>query len=160
MVDLGAAPGSWSQLLAKWVGSKGKVFALDLLPMDPLEDVDFTQGDFTEEIILNELLRRLEGRAVNHVFSDMAPNMSGIKIADQARAMYLAELVLDFCQHYLDRQGSLLIKIFQGSGFDHYLSDLKQLFSKISIQKPEASRDRSREVYIRASLASSTPATR
>jgi len=148
IVDLGAAPGSWSQLLAEWVGPKGEVFALDLLPMDALVGVDFIQGDFTEEAVLNELLRRLDGRTVDLVFSDMAPNMSGIKIADQARSMYLAELVLDFCQHYLSRNGSLLIKIFQGEGFDAYLLSLRKLFSKVSIHKPDASRDRSREVYI------------
>lgn len=148
VVDLGAAPGSWSQLLAEWVGAKGEVFALDLLPMDTLEGVDFLQGDFTEEAILNELLRRLDGRTVDLVFSDMAPNMCGIKMADQARAMYLAELVLDFAQHYLNRTGSLLIKVFQGEGFDAYLAEVRKLFSKVSIHKPDASRDRSREVYI------------
>lgn len=154
VVDLGAAPGSWSQLLAQWVGIKGEVFALDLLPMDALVDVDFLQGDFTEEAVLNELLRRLSGRSVDLVFSDMAPNMSGIKIADQARSMYLAELVLDFCQHYLNRNGSLLIKIFQGEGFDPYLMALRKMFSKVSIHKPDASRDRSREVYILGSYKS------
>jgi len=154
VVDLGAAPGSWSQLLAQWVGTKGEVFALDLLPMDALVDVDFLQGDFTEEAVLNELLRRLSGRSVDLVFSDMAPNMSGIKIADQARSMYLAELVLDFCQHYLNRNGSLLIKIFQGEGFDSYLMALRKMFSKVSIHKPDASRDRSREVYILGSYKS------
>lgn len=148
VVDLGAAPGSWSQLLAEWVGAKGEVFALDLLPMDTLEGVDFLQGDFTEEAILNELLRRLDGRTVDLVLSDMAPNMCGIKMADQARAMYLAELVLDFAQHYLNRTGSLLIKVFQGEGFDAYLAEVRKLFSKVSIHKPDASRDRSREVYI------------
>lgn len=148
VVDLGAAPGGWSQLLSEWVGVKGKVFALDLLPMNGLVDVDFIQGDFTEEVVLNELLRRLNGQTVDFVFSDMAPNMSGIKIADQARSMYLAELVLDFCQHYLSRKGSLLIKLFQGEGFDAYLLELRKLFSKISVHKPDASRDRSREVYI------------
>lgn len=154
VVDLGAAPGSWSQLLAQWVGLKGEVFALDILPMDALEDVDFIQGDFTEQAVLNELLRRLDGRMVDFVFSDMAPNMSGIKMADQARSMYLAELVLDFCQNYLKRNGSLLIKIFQGEGFDAYLFTLRQLFSRVSVHKPDASRDRSREVYILASFKS------
>ena len=148
VVDLGAAPGSWSQLLAEWVGIKGEVFALDLLPMDALLDVDFIQGDFTEEAVLNELLRRLDGRRVDHVFSDMAPNMSGIKMADQARSMYLAELVLDFCQYYLSDRGSLLIKLFQGDGFDAFLLEARKMFSKVSIHKPDASRDRSREVYL------------
>ena len=148
VVDLGAAPGSWSQLLAQWVGLKGEVFALDLLPMDALEDVDFIQGDFTEEAVLNELLRRLDGRMVDLVFSDMAPNMSGIKMADQARSMYLAELVLDFCQHYLSDRGSLLIKLFQGDGFDAFLLEVRKMFRKVTIHKPDASRDRSREVYL------------
>lgn len=152
VVDLGAAPGSWSQLLAEWVGAKGEVFALDLLPMEGLAGVDFIQGDFTEEAVLNELLRRLKGRTVDLVFSDMAPNMSGIKMADQARAMYLAELVFDFCQHYLKQKGSLLIKVFQGDGFDAYLLMLRKLFSKVSIHKPDASRDRSREVYVLAAF--------
>jgi len=152
VVDLGAAPGGWSQLLREWIGSKGKVFALDILPMDALADVEFIQGDFTEEGVLNELLHRLDGRVVDFVFSDMAPNMSGIKIADQARAMYLAELVFDFCEHYLKKNGSLLIKVFQGDGFDDYLLALRKLFSKVSVHKPDASRDRSREVYLLASL--------
>ncbi len=151
VVDLGAAPGSWSQLLAEWVGIKGEIFALDLLPMDALPDVDFIQGDFTEEVVLNELLRRLDGRMVDCIFSDMAPNMSGIKMADQAKSMYLADLVLDFSQNYLSKKGSLVIKIFQGAGFDEYLFLLRKLFSKVSVHKPDASRDRSREVYLFAS---------
>jgi 23S rRNA (uridine2552-2'-O)-methyltransferase len=152
VVDLGAAPGSWSQLLAEWVGERGRVFALDLLPMDALVGVDFIQGDFSEEAVLKQLLEYLQGEVVDLVFSDIAPNMSGIKIADQARAMYLAELVLDFAQYHLIEEGSMLIKVFQGEGFDAYLTAVRKMFKKVSIHKPDASRDRSREVYILALL--------
>lgn len=148
VVDLGAAPGSWSQLVVDWVGERGKVFALDLLPMDALVDVDFIQGDFSEDAVLDILLEKLNGRYVDLVLSDMAPNMTGIKAVDQARSMYLSELVLDFCEQYLSDRGTLLIKLFQGEGFDPFLAQARQLFSKISIHKPDASRDRSREVYL------------
>lgn len=148
VVDLGAAPGSWSQLLVNWVGERGKVIALDLLPMDAIADVDFIQGDFSEESILNILLNKINGKYVDLVFSDMAPNMTGIKAVDQARAMYLSELVLDFCEHYLSDRGALLIKVFQGEGFDAFLLAVRKMFNKVSIHKPDASRDRSREVYI------------
>ncbi len=148
VVDLGAAPGSWSQQLIEWVGDKGKVFALDLLPMDALPGVEFIQGDFSNDHVLSQLLGRLEGNSVDLVFSDIAPNMSGIKSADQARAMYLSELVLDFAQHYLAKNGSMLIKVFQGEGFDQYLVAVRKMFNKVIVHKPDASRDRSREVYI------------
>lgn len=148
VVDLGAAPGSWSQSLIEWVGHKGRVFALDLLPMDPLPGVDFIQGDFSDDVVLNQLLESLQGNEVNLVFSDIAPNMSGIKVSDQARAMYLAELVLDFARQHLVKSGALLIKVFQGEGFDAYLASIKKMFKKFSIHKPDASRGRSREVYI------------
>lgn len=147
-VDLGAAPGSWSQLVVDWVGEKGKVIALDLLPMDALVDVDFIQGDFSEDAVLDILLEKLNGRYVDLVLSDMAPNMTGIKTVDQARSMYLSELVLDFCERYLSDRGSLLIKLFQGEGFDAFLLEARKMFSKVSIHKPDASRDRSREVYL------------
>lgn len=148
VVDLGAAPGSWSQSLVEWVGKEGKVFALDLLPMDALAGVDFIQGDFSDEAVLNQLVERLQGKWVDLVFSDIAPNMSGIKVADQARAMYLAELVLEFAQCHLAPRGGMLIKVFQGEGFDAYLTSVRKMFKKVSIHKPDASRDRSREVYI------------
>lgn len=148
VVDLGAAPGGWSQLLAEWVGWQGNVFALDILPMDSLPGVEFIQGDFTEEAVLNQLLQQLKGRPVDVVVSDIAPNMSGIKAADQARAMYLAELVLDFAENYLAPRGVFLIKLFQGADFDAYLKKARQIFQKVSMHKPDASRDRSREIYM------------
>ena len=148
VVDLGASPGGWSQLLADWVMPQGKVFALDILPMDALPNVEFIQGDFTEEAVLNQLLAQLDGKRVEVVVSDIAPNMSGIKGADQARAMYLAELVLDFAENYLAPHGVFLIKLFQGSDFDAYLKKAREIFQKVTMHKPDASRDRSREIYL------------
>lgn len=148
VVDLGASPGSWSEQLIQWVGKQGTVFALDLLPMNPIEGVQFIQGDFSDDRVLNHLLDLLKDKTVNLVFSDIAPNMSGIKGSDQARAMYLAELVLDFSRHYLAKEGGMLIKLFQGEGFDLYLQEMRKMFKKVYISKPDASRDRSREVYL------------
>lgn len=148
VVDLGAAPGSWSQLLVEWVAPQGKILALDILPMKPLPGVEFVQGDFTEEAVLQQLLQQVDERGVNVVVSDIAPNMSGIKAADQARAMYLAELALDFAEHHLIQGGIFLIKIFQGADFDAYVKKARQLFKKVTLYKPSASRDRSREVYM------------
>lgn len=150
VIDLGAAPGSWSALLAEWVGVQGKVIALDLLPIAALPGVTCIQGDFSEDAVLSQLVAHLNQRAIHLVTSDIAPNMSGIKSADQARAMYLAELVLEFTQQYLSVGGNFLIKLFQGQGFDNYLTAVRPLFKKIVLHKPEASRDRSTEVYLLA----------
>ncbi|MET0331610.1 MAG: 23S rRNA (uridine(2552)-2'-O)-methyltransferase RlmE [Dyella sp.] len=147
VVDLGAAPGGWSQLVRKRLGDTGKVIALDILPMQGLGGVDFIQGDFREESVLHELESRLLGEKVDLVLSDMAPNMSGVALADQIRAMDLADLALDFSRHWLKPGGAFLIKLFQGAGFDEYLRSLRAEFSRVTMRKPKASRARSREVY-------------
>jgi len=150
VVDLGAAPGGWSQIAVPLVGRKGAVIALDILPMDQLEGVDFIQGDFTEAAVHDELLAHLEGRGVDLVMSDMAPNISGLKAVDQPRAMYLAELALDFALSVLKPGGAFLVKVFQGEGFDDYLRQVRATFDKVVIRKPKASRPKSREVYLLA----------
>ncbi len=147
VVDLGAAPGGWSQLVQRHLGDTGRVFALDILPMQGIGGVDVIEGDFREGAVLAELERRLEGHPVDLVLSDMAPNMSGVAVADQIRAMDLAELALDFCRHWLKPDGAFLIKLFQGAGFDEYLRDLRGSFDRVTMRKPKASRARSREVY-------------
>ncbi|WP_341503363.1 23S rRNA (uridine(2552)-2'-O)-methyltransferase RlmE [Gallaecimonas sp. GXIMD4217] len=148
VVDLGAAPGGWSQYATEIVGDKGRVIACDILPMDSLPGVDFLQGDFRDEAVLNALLERVGGQQVDVVMSDMAPNMSGTKDVDQPRAMYLVELALDMCHQVLGRNGSFVVKVFQGEGFDEYLRDVRQAFTTVRIRKPDSSRPRSREVYI------------
>lgn len=148
VVELGAAPGSWSQVIVKRIGKQGKVFALDLLEMEPVVGVDFLQGDFTEEDVLHELERRLEGRPVDLVVSDMAPNLSGIASSDQARSIYLSELALDFAIQHLKPGGHFLIKVFQGTGFMEYRQSLTPHFRSVVARKPQASRDRSAEVYL------------
>jgi 23S rRNA (uridine2552-2'-O)-methyltransferase len=147
VVDLGAAPGGWSQVAAEKVGDKGRVVALDILPMDALLGVDFMQGDFREQLVLDELLA-LNVSPCDLVISDMAPNMSGIKVADQAGSMYLAELTLMFSQEHLKPGGNMTVKVFQGAGFDEFLRDMRASFSKVVVRKPGASRSRSREVYL------------
>ncbi|MEW5972564.1 MAG: 23S rRNA (uridine(2552)-2'-O)-methyltransferase RlmE [Pseudomonadota bacterium] len=147
VVDLGAAPGGWSQYAAGVIGDTGRLFALDILPMDSFAGVDFIQGDFTEQAVFEQLLERLEGRTVDVVLSDMAPNMSGQGSVDQPRAMYLAELAVDFATRVLGPQGVYLVKLFQGAGFDAYLRDLRSQFASVTMRKPDASRSRSREVY-------------
>ena len=147
VVDLGAAPGSWSQLVRQRMGDSGTIIAMDILPMQGIGGVDFLQGDFREESVLKELEGRLEGQKVDLVLSDMAPNMSGVELADQIRAMDLADLALDFSRHWLKPGGSFLIKLFQGVGFDDYLRNLRAEFSRVTMRKPKASRARSREVY-------------
>jgi len=151
VVDLGATPGGWSQVAAAKVGTAGKVLALDLLPLDPLAGVTFIQGDFREDAVLQQLESELGGRPVGLVISDMAPNISGIVSADQARAMHLAELAMDFALEHLTPEGSFLVKVFQGAGFEDYLKLMRQSFSKVVSRKPKASRDRSSEVYLLAS---------
>lgn len=148
VVDLGAAPGSWCQVVAPRVMPGGKVLALDLLPMEPVTGVEFLQGDFTEEAILKDLVVRLEGREVDLVLSDMAPNISGITSSDQSRMSYLAELAFEFARDYLRSNGNMLIKLFQGSGFMELRANMQQTFQTVSVRKPQASRDRSSEVYL------------
>lgn len=148
VVDLGAAPGGWSQLARELVGPQGLVVALDILPMEPLPGVIFIEGDFSERVPLERLREALAGREVDLVMSDMAPNISGIAAVDQPRAMYLAELVLAFALESLKSGGDFLVKAFQGEGFDMYIQEVRKKFASVSIRKPKASRPKSREVYI------------
>jgi len=150
VVDLGAAPGGWSQLVARLLGGRGAVIALDVLPMDPLEGVEFIRGDFRETAVLERLLSALNGRCVDLVISDMAPNTSGIRAVDQPRGMYLAELALDVARRCLRPGGDLLVKVFQGEGFDLFLKDLRAGFDAVAPRKPRASRARSAEQYLLA----------
>lgn len=150
VVDLGAAPGGWCELLSKRLGDSGRIFALDILPMDALGDVTFIQGDFTEQDVYDELINELDGRWVDLVISDMAPNISGMKAVDQPKMMYLAELALDFAQNVLKPGGSFLTKVFTGEGIDEYKKELQQHFAKIIVRKPKASRARSSEIYLLA----------
>lgn len=150
VVDLGAAPGGWSELIVKLVAPQGRVIALDILPMEPIAGVEFIQGDFSEEALLQQLLDSLNNDTVDWVVSDMAPNMSGIDSVDQPKSIQLAELALDLALRVLDKEGGFLTKTFQGEGFDAYLAEIRQHFKKVVIRKPKASRDRSREVYILA----------
>jgi len=150
IVDLGAAPGGWAQAAVPLVGKKGAVIAVDILPIEPIEGVAFIQGDFTEQNVHEQLLMAINGRNVDLVMSDMAPNISGLKAVDQPRAMYLAELALDFARGVLKPGGDLLVKVFQGEGFDEYLKDVRDSFKKVVIRKPKASRPKSREVYLLA----------
>ena len=148
VVDLGAAPGGWSQYVASVIGNKGRIIACDLLPMDPIVGVDFLQGDFRDEAVLNALLARVGEDKVQVVMSDMAPNMSGQPAVDIPRAMYLVELALDMCRDVLAPNGSFIVKVFQGEGFEQYLKAIREMFKVVKIRKPQASRARSREVYI------------
>ncbi len=150
VVDLGAAPGGWTQVAAEITGVHGRVIALDILPMDPMPDVTVLQADFTEDSSLVALREALDGQPVDLVLSDMAPNISGMKAVDQPRAMYLAELALDFCREVLKPSGDFLVKTFQGEGFDTYLRDLRAEFGQVITRKPRASRNRSRETYLLA----------
>jgi 23S rRNA (uridine2552-2'-O)-methyltransferase len=150
VVDLGAAPGGWSQYASKALKGKGLVVALDVLPMDPVVGVEFIQGDFREPGPLAELKSRLAGRPVDLVMSDMAPNMSGIDAVDQPRALYLAELALDFAGEVLRPGGALLVKIFQGAGFEELLKRARREFGAVRMKKPPASRARSAEMYLLA----------
>lgn len=150
VVDLGAAPGGWSQYAAEKVGRNGRVFALDLLEMPPLGGVEFIQGDFQEQEPLAALERALGGTSVDLVMSDMAPNISGVTAVDQPRAMALAELAFEFAIEWLKPGGDFLTKIFQGEGFDVFVGDARRRFGKVMVRKPDASRPRSREVYMLA----------
>lgn len=148
VVDLGSTPGGWSQVAAKKVLPGGRVIALDLLPMEPVTGVHFIQGDFREDETLLQLVSALEGRPVGLVLSDMAPNLTGIALTDQARSIHLLELALEFSREYLKAGGDMLVKVFQGTGFDALRRDMEQLFGTVSVRKPDSSRDRSSEVYL------------
>lgn len=148
VVDLGATPGGWSQVAAAKVGRAGKVIALDLLPLQPIAGVEFILGDFREDSVLVQLEERLGGKQIGLVISDMAPNMSGIDMTDQARAMHLAELALDFSVRHLQPGGAFLVKMFQGTGFEDYVKLMRGHFARVVTRKPKASRDRSSELYL------------
>ncbi|MBS9777865.1 MAG: 23S rRNA (uridine(2552)-2'-O)-methyltransferase RlmE [Gammaproteobacteria bacterium] len=151
VVDLGAAPGGWSQYAADVIGSKGKVIGLDILPMDPLENVSFIQGDFREESVLNQLTEAIKDyQGIDLVISDIAPNSSGMKAIDQPRSIYLVELAYDFAINNLKPNGSFLCKVFQGTGFDEILQMARRDFKRVVIRKPKASRARSVETYLLA----------
>ena len=148
VVDLGAAPGSWSQVAASRVGAGGRVFALDLLPMEPIRGVEFMQGDFHDEGFVAEFESLLGDRCVDLVMSDIAPNISGIPSSDQARSIYLAELALDFARQHLSPVGKFVVKVFQGQGFDEFRKTMDGAFKSVVVRKPQASRGRSAEVYL------------
>ncbi|MBT8048124.1 MAG: 23S rRNA (uridine(2552)-2'-O)-methyltransferase RlmE [Xanthomonadales bacterium] len=150
VVDLGAAPGGWCQVVKPLIGEGGVLVALDILDMEPIAGVEFIQGDFTEDEPLRELENALSGRMVDLVLSDMAPNMSGMTTIDQAKAMYLAELALEFVRQHLKPGGDYVVKLFQGTDFDSYVKEVRSMFGKVLVRKPKASRPRSREVYLLA----------
>jgi 23S rRNA (uridine2552-2'-O)-methyltransferase len=148
VVDLGSAPGGWSQVATKLVGHKGCVVAVDILPMDPVAGVSFIQGDFTEEKILNQLLGEIGNRPVDLVISDMAPNLTGMKAVDQPAMIYLAELAVDLVRQVMTDDGIFIAKLFQGEGFDEFVRNTRTVFNVVSLKKPDASRSKSREVYL------------
>jgi 23S rRNA (uridine2552-2'-O)-methyltransferase len=148
VVDLGAAPGGWSQVAAARVGAKGRVIALDVLPMEPVPGVTFLQGDFGTDAVLEALRAEVGARAIDVVISDLAPNVSGVAVVDQPRAMHLAELALDFAGECLVEGGTLVTKLFQGTGFDELVAAVRRSFKRVAVRKPKASRPESREVYL------------
>ena len=148
VLDLGSAPGGWSQVASQLIGGKGTIIASDILPMDSLEDVTFIEGDFTEEAVFAQIVQALDGSPVDLVLSDMAPNMSGVAAVDQPRAIYLVELALDLARQVLAPGGTFVAKLFHGEGFDELFKDTKGSFAKVLTRKPKASRPRSREVYM------------
>jgi len=148
VVDLGAAPGGWSQVAAARVGAKGRVIALDVLPMEPIPGVTFLQGDFGTDAVLEALRVEVGARAIDVVISDLAPNVSGVAVVDQPRAMHLAELALDFAGECLVEGGTLVTKLFQGTGFDELVAAVRRSFKRVAVRKPKASRPESREVYL------------
>jgi 23S rRNA (uridine2552-2'-O)-methyltransferase len=150
VIDLGAAPGGWSQYVAEKLNGRGIIIALDLLPMDALAGVDFIQGDFREDVVLQQLMNVVPERGVDLLLSDMAPNISGAAVVDIARAMYLADLTVDFANKILKPGGTMLMKVFHGSGFDELVKQTRSQFAKVVIRKPQASRSRSRETYLLA----------
>ena len=148
VMDLGSAPGGWSQVVAPWVGDSGRVIASDILPMDGIVGVTFIQGDFTEEAVYKQIVSELNGEKVDVVVSDMAPNLSGVNTTDQYSSIYLVELALDMARNVLKPGGSFCAKVFQGVGYEEYAKDVRTSFDKVLVRKPAASRPRSREVYI------------
>ncbi len=148
VLDLGSTPGGWSQVVAPLLGSKGRLIASDILPMDPIPHVDFILGDFTEQAVFDQIIAALDGAAVDLVMSDMAPNISGVDAADQASSMYLVELALDMAVQVLKPGGNFVTKVFHGEGYEDYLKALRTHFEKVVVRKPDASRPRSREVYV------------
>ncbi|AFJ02369.1 Cell division protein FtsJ / Ribosomal RNA large subunit methyltransferase J [Methylophaga frappieri] len=148
VVDLGAAPGGWSDYALHQVGESGTVVALDILPMTPLTGVHFIEGDFREQTVLDALEEVVADQSIDLVLSDMAPNLSGVDAIDQAGSMYLVELALDFAQQHLSKNGDFLVKVFQGEGFEAYLKAMRETFKKVVSRKPDASRARSREIYL------------
>ena len=148
VADLGAAPGSWSQVARRQVGDAGRVFALDILPMDPLHGVDFIQGDFREDATLRQFTELLGGRMMDLVICDIAPNMSGMAVIDQARSFHLCELGLEFSRDWLKPGGHFLVKTFQGAGYTEFFKQMREQFDTVLTRKPQASRDRSNEIYL------------
>ncbi|MDX1633448.1 MAG: 23S rRNA (uridine(2552)-2'-O)-methyltransferase RlmE [Marinobacter sp.] len=148
VVDLGSAPGGWSQVAAKLVGHKGRVVASDILAMDTIAGVEFIQGDFTEQAVFDQIMATLDGARADVVISDMAPNMSGVNVADQAASMYLVELALDLACQILKPRGSFVTKVFHGEGYDDFVKTVRECFDKVVVRKPDSSRARSREVYL------------
>ncbi len=148
IMDLGSAPGGWSQVAGKLVGEKGRVLATDILPMEPVKNVDFIQGDFTDEAVFNQILEALHGEKPDLIISDIAPNITGIESADQGTSIYLVELSLDMVRRVLKKKGNFVCKVFQGTGSDAYLKNVRTSFEKVAVRKPKASRPRSREIYL------------
>lgn len=148
VIDLGSAPGGWSQVASELVGDHGKLIASDILPMDPLPGVDFIQGDFTEEAVFDQIMAAIGGQPVDVVISDMAPNLSGISSADQAASIYLIELALDMANQVLKPKGGFVAKAFQGEGYEAFVAQVREQFDSVVIRKPDSSRARSREVYV------------
>ena len=150
LADLGSAPGSWSQVAMESIAPRGRVFAMDILPMEPVKGVEFIQGDFREEEVLQQLVDLLNGQKLDLVISDIAPNMTGNTVTDQARSFYLCELAYDFAINHLKPGGHFLIKVFQGAGYEEYVKLLRESFAEVVVRKPKASRDRSNEIYLLA----------
>lgn len=148
VADLGAAPGSWSQVAKRRVGDAGRVFALDILEMHPIAGVEFLQGDFRDDAVLAQFTQMLDGRLMDLVICDIAPNISGMAVMDQARSFHLCELALDFCRDWLKPGGHFLVKTFQGSGYTEYMQQMRDTFQTVVSRKPDASRDRSTEIYL------------
>lgn len=147
-IDLGAAPGAWSQYVARRGGETARIVAVDLLPMEPLAGVTLVEGDFTEDDVLEQIRQTVDAGAADLVMSDMAPNLSGMKAVDQPRAMYLAELAMEAATEFLKPKGWFICKVFHGEGFDAYVADARTRFSSVRVKKPRASRDSSREAYL------------
>lgn len=150
VIDLGAAPGSWSQYISEKIGHDGRLIAIDILPMEPIDNAVFIKGDFTQQSVYEQCLHEMNNAKADLVISDMAPNLSGIRATDQARSLHLAELSFDLAKSVLKTGGDMLVKVFEGEGTDTYRHDLKELFGKIIVRKPKSSRDDSREFYVLA----------